>query len=121
VARWHELIGDPTLGDTILGRVIHRGHRIELKGPSLRKRDTVSAPVDSASLMNAQEKRDGTTVCRNYHRDRMPLARCRSGQRKRTSMITGFGVHNLTDWLFMVIGIRAQGGSIAQNFSATNA
>jgi len=38
VARWHELIGDPTLGDAILDRVVHRAHRIELKGPSLRKR-----------------------------------------------------------------------------------
>jgi hypothetical protein len=36
-------------------------------------------------------------------------------------MITGFGVHDRTDWPFMVIGIRAQDGSIAQDFSATNA
>jgi DNA replication protein DnaC len=43
VARWHELIGDPTLGDAILDRVVHRAHRIELKGPSLRKRQAVGA------------------------------------------------------------------------------
>jgi len=43
VARWHELIGDPTLGDAILDRVVHRAHRIELKGPSLRKRQAVAA------------------------------------------------------------------------------
>ena len=41
VTRWHELVGDPTIGDAILDRVIHRAHRIELKGASLRKRHTV--------------------------------------------------------------------------------
>jgi DNA replication protein DnaC len=43
VARWHELVGDPTIGDAILDRVVHRAHRIELKGPSLRKRQAVTA------------------------------------------------------------------------------
>jgi DNA replication protein DnaC len=43
VGRWHEIIGDPTLGDAILDRVIHRAHRIELKGDSLRKRHTLAA------------------------------------------------------------------------------
>jgi len=38
VGRWHEVIGDPTLGDAILDRILHRAHRIELKGPSLRRR-----------------------------------------------------------------------------------
>jgi DNA replication protein DnaC len=38
VNRWHEVIGDPTLADAILDRIIHRAHRIELKGPSLRRR-----------------------------------------------------------------------------------
>ena len=45
VTRWHELVGDPTIGDAILDRVVHRAHRIELKGPSLRKRHTVDAPA----------------------------------------------------------------------------
>jgi DNA replication protein DnaC len=38
VARWHELIGIPTLADAILDRVIHNAYRIELTGESLRKR-----------------------------------------------------------------------------------
>ena len=46
VARWHDLVGDPTIGDAILDRVVHRAHRIELKGPSLRKRQTVAAPAE---------------------------------------------------------------------------
>ena len=34
----HEVIADHTIGDAILDRVIHRAHRLELKGPSMRKR-----------------------------------------------------------------------------------
>ena len=57
IGRWHDLIGDPTLGDAILDRVVHRAHRIELKGPSLRNRHAVNAPVSNdASLTNAKEK-----------------------------------------------------------------
>jgi DNA replication protein DnaC len=43
IGRWHEIIGDPTLGDAILDRVIRRSHRIELKGESLRKRQALAA------------------------------------------------------------------------------
>ncbi len=46
VSRWHELVGDPTIGDALLDRIVHRAHRIELKGPSLRKRHGVSAPAE---------------------------------------------------------------------------
>jgi len=38
VARWHDLIGVPTLADAILDRVVHNAYRIELSGESLRKR-----------------------------------------------------------------------------------
>lgn len=38
IARWHDVIGDPTLADAILDRVVHNAHRIELKGESLRRR-----------------------------------------------------------------------------------
>lgn len=37
VAKWHEWIGDPTLADAILDRVIHNAHKLTLKGPSRRK------------------------------------------------------------------------------------
>jgi DNA replication protein DnaC len=57
IGRWHDLIGDPTLGDAILDRVVHRAHRIELKGPSLRKRHAVNVAVsDDPSLTNAKGK-----------------------------------------------------------------
>jgi len=37
VAQWHDTIGDPTIADSILDRVVHQAHRIELDGASLRK------------------------------------------------------------------------------------
>ena len=38
VDRWHEIVGNPTLADAILDRVIHNAYRIELAGESMRKR-----------------------------------------------------------------------------------
>lgn len=37
VKRWHEQIGDPTLADSILDRLVHNAHKIELKGNSARQ------------------------------------------------------------------------------------
>jgi len=37
VAKWHAQIGDPTLADSILDRLVHAAHRIELRGDSMRK------------------------------------------------------------------------------------
>jgi len=35
---WHERVGDPTVGDAILDRLVHNAHRLELDGDSLRKK-----------------------------------------------------------------------------------
>jgi DNA replication protein DnaC len=35
---WHESIGDPTLADAILDRLVHNAHKINLKGESMRKK-----------------------------------------------------------------------------------
>jgi DNA replication protein DnaC len=37
VPRWYEIVGDPTLADAILDRLVHNAHRIELTGETLRK------------------------------------------------------------------------------------
>jgi DNA replication protein DnaC len=37
IASWHEVIGDPTLADALCDRLVHRAHRILLKGPSQRQ------------------------------------------------------------------------------------
>lgn len=38
VEKWHEIIGESTIADAILDRLVHTAHRIELKGESLRKK-----------------------------------------------------------------------------------
>src|SRR6185503_15459623 len=37
VSKWHEQIGDPTVADGILDRIVHNAHRLELRGDSMRK------------------------------------------------------------------------------------
>ena len=37
VKAWHEVIGEPTLADAILDRIVHRAHTIDLTGDSMRK------------------------------------------------------------------------------------
>lgn len=38
VEKWHAQIGDPTIADSILDRVVHNAYRIELSGESIRKK-----------------------------------------------------------------------------------
>ena len=37
---WHGYIGEPTIADAIMDRLVHNAHRIQLKGASLRKKRT---------------------------------------------------------------------------------
>ena len=38
VVQWYEVIGEQTIADAILDRIVHDAYRLELKGESLRKR-----------------------------------------------------------------------------------
>jgi DNA replication protein DnaC len=38
IDHWHDHIGDPTIADAIMDRLIHNAHRIQLKGGSMRKK-----------------------------------------------------------------------------------
>ena len=38
VKQWHDIIGDPTLADAILDRLVHNAYKINLTGESMRKR-----------------------------------------------------------------------------------
>ncbi|MFI5142287.1 MAG: IS21-like element helper ATPase IstB, partial [Bacteroidia bacterium] len=40
VNKWHDVIGDKTMADAILDRIIHQSHRVELKGESMRKKNS---------------------------------------------------------------------------------
>ena len=48
VDRWYEIIGNPTIADAILDRLVHDAYRIELKEESLRKQKQ-SAPNQSVT------------------------------------------------------------------------
>ena len=37
VNKWYEIIGEQTVADAILNRIVHNVHRLELKGESMRK------------------------------------------------------------------------------------
>ena len=39
VEEWHKYLGEPTLADAILDRLVHRSHRLALTGPSMRERE----------------------------------------------------------------------------------
>jgi len=38
VDEWHEIIGEQTIADAILDRLVHTAHRIDIKGESMRKK-----------------------------------------------------------------------------------
>ncbi len=46
VAQWHAMIGEPTIADAILDRIIHNAHRIALEGDSMRKQKTPAPLTD---------------------------------------------------------------------------
>jgi DNA replication protein DnaC len=56
VSGWHKMIGEPTIADAILDRIVHNAHRIELQGESMRKKAARSDLTDgeSADTITAQ-------------------------------------------------------------------
>jgi DNA replication protein DnaC len=38
IENWHDHIGDPTIADAILDRLVHNAHRLNLKGGTMRKK-----------------------------------------------------------------------------------
>jgi DNA replication protein DnaC len=45
VDRWHDIIGEPTIADAILDRIVHNAHRLKLKGDSLRRKLVSQQPA----------------------------------------------------------------------------
>lgn len=46
--KWHDMIGEPTIADAILDRIVHNAHRITLEGDSMRKRK--NRPLTDAEI-----------------------------------------------------------------------
>jgi DNA replication protein DnaC len=49
VELWHDIIGDPTLADAILDRLVHNAHRLQLTGESMRKKTVRNQTLDANS------------------------------------------------------------------------
>ncbi len=43
IASWHVQIGDPTIADSILDRLVHNAYRIEMNSQSIRKKKKEAA------------------------------------------------------------------------------
>ena len=52
VAHWHQQIGDPTIADSILDRLLHNSYRLELEGESMRK--TLGQKPDESQAEDGQ-------------------------------------------------------------------
>lgn len=48
LAEWHDRIGDPTLADAILDRLVHGAYTVEMKGESMRKQRARAAPSEAS-------------------------------------------------------------------------
>src|SRR5215470_2496735 len=56
---WHGAMADPTLAEAILDRLLHQGHRITVKGPSMRARDPDGAAAPAPSSATGGSPRGG--------------------------------------------------------------
>ena len=75
ISDWHDSLGEPTIADAILDRLLHNAHRIELRGDSLRRPET--AILDTVDVAD-DSVGDG-------NRSIEPVARGRSGTRRATT------------------------------------
>ena len=71
-SRWHEQIGDPTLADGILDRLVHNAHRIEMRGDSMRK--------NRGNRLGSSESRCSTTRRNSNNGRSNPSLAFRHGQ-----------------------------------------
>lgn len=60
VAHWHEALGEPTVADAILDRLVHAAYRLELSGASMRRSEVVSddAPATDPTPEQTPADRD---------------------------------------------------------------
>ena len=66
VAEWHEAIGDPTIADAVLDRLLERANRIELVGESLRRGEKREA--EKRRVMRPRRRHAGGARTRDHTR-----------------------------------------------------
>ncbi len=82
VTRWHDALGEPTLADALLDRLVHTAHRIELHGPSLRDPhdDRPLDPVDSVDPVQRRAEMVAAPTSRPRADDRTATTPQEAGQ-----------------------------------------
>lgn len=60
ISMWHEAMGDPTVADAVIDRVLHNLHRIELKGESMRRPEGVPTATAGPRRLRGTAKRVAT-------------------------------------------------------------
>ena len=71
IEHWYNIIGDPTLVDVILDRVIQDAHKIRLKGESMRKR---MAKIQKKT----EEQGESTRLSKEKEGNENQTSRCKS-------------------------------------------
>jgi DNA replication protein DnaC len=52
VSRWYDVIGEQTIADAILDRIVHEAHRIEIEGESMRRKKNAIEPSNELEKLN---------------------------------------------------------------------
>ena len=64
VAQWHDMIGEPTIADAILDRIIHNAHRVALEGDSMRRKKASRPLTDVENSETNTSTRNHSCVIR---------------------------------------------------------
>jgi DNA replication protein DnaC len=62
VGHWHEALGEPTVADAILDRLVHAAYRLELRGGSMRRGEAPAAGPGSADRASSAAMASGSTA-----------------------------------------------------------
>lgn len=57
VDQWHDAIGQPTLADAILDRLVHNAYRLELRGESMRRRRAIRSAAEDDDLEEQEDSK----------------------------------------------------------------
>jgi DNA replication protein DnaC len=62
VEHWHEALGDPTLADAILARLVHHAYKMTWQGESMRNRHVRLTRGATAESPYAAQRREAPSV-----------------------------------------------------------